>query len=370
MIDSLGYGGAERLLVEMLPHLKEYGVQPTIISLNAVVPLKKVATDADVKVISLNFKGSLRNFPRVIWAAMKLRYWIKKTNPDIVHSHLFLSDGMTQIVCPSNVNLVTTLHNIDSWWSVTNESKINLKKSIQTYLFRKRSPHCIAVSTAVAVAGKESLKLSAQPIKVVLNGINFAKFTPSVPQSISNQLVIVQIGRFYPQKGHSISISALQILKRQGIDCKLILVGSGPEEERIRNEIASRELTRDVEFVGNVDDVSAILGRASIYWMPSTHEGLPIACIEAMAMRVPVIVSEVGGLKELVEHGISGFLIPPGNPDELARYTVEVASSNLVRDEVTQNAYTYVKNKFDIKNTAKEYSKYYSKMFQNQKSKK
>jgi glycosyltransferase involved in cell wall biosynthesis len=147
-------------------------------------------------------------------------------------------------------------------------------------------------------------------------------------------VVLVSVGNLNPQKGHEYLLRAVGLLRRDGHPARALVVGASHEThvayERELYRLCGRlglEVGRDVVFAGALDDVRPALAAADIFVLSSVprSEGVPTAAEEAMMMHLPVVATDVGGVSELVEHGISGFVVPPLDARALAQAILAVA---------------------------------------------
>ena len=111
---------------------------------------------------------------------------------------------------------------------------------------------------------------------------------------------------------------------RETVDARLVLVGDGPEYGRTRELVDSLGLADAVRYVGVVDEVAPLLEAADVLLLPSETESFGLVALEAMASGVPVVASDVGGLPEVVEHGVTGFLAPVGDVEAMAGFCLEL----------------------------------------------
>lgn len=133
---------------------------------------------------------------------------------------------------------------------------------------------------------------------------------------------IVSVGRLAPPKDFLTLVHAAAALDPE--QAEVVVLGDGPDRPALEAEIRSLEIDDRVELAGEVTDVPTRLRDADVFVLSSRSEGLPISVLEAMAAGLPVVASDVGGLKELVEQGISGTLVPPGDAPALARALAEL----------------------------------------------
>lgn len=138
------------------------------------------------------------------------------------------------------------------------------------------------------------------------------------------------VGRLAAVKGVPVLFDALALIRDLRPDLRLTLIGDGPERRTLESEAAAMGLSDIVHFAGykTTDEVAGALRRADLLVLPSFAEGVPVVLMEAMASRVPVVVSQVAGIPELVEDGISGRLVPPGNAAALAGAIVAILASD------------------------------------------
>ncbi len=158
--------------------------------------------------------------------------------------------------------------------------------------------------------------------KVIPNGVDVARFQRAVPiarwQDGRHDLLFV--GRHEPRKGLLDLLKAFRILRKTGCECRLLVVGSGPQEREARRYVLTRRL-QGVEFLGRVgDDEKAQLFRtATVYISPATgRESFGIVLLEAMAAGTPIVASDIHGYKGVVRRGEQGLLVPPRHPKALA----------------------------------------------------
>jgi glycosyltransferase involved in cell wall biosynthesis len=167
-------------------------------------------------------------------------------------------------------------------------------------------------------------------IRVIHNGVPLedrpVSFDPSSLRAelrLPSQVTLIgSVGRLDNQKGFDVLLEALALSGRE--DIHLLLVGSGREEASLRRQAARLNLYDRVHFAGYRRDVPKLLQLLQVYVQPSRFEGMPNALLEAMAAGTPVVATEVDGNRELIEDGVHGWLVPPGNPRALAR-AVEAA---------------------------------------------
>jgi len=135
----------------------------------------------------------------------------------------------------------------------------------------------------------------------------------------SDDYVVVQVARLNELKDHATALRTARRLRDAGVPVRLVLAGEGPERPRLERLVAEIGLTSNVQFLGTRSDIPRLLAGADALLLSSVSEGIPLTLIEAMAAGVPVVSTDVGGVAEIVEHGISGLLTDSGDDVGLAR---------------------------------------------------
>jgi glycosyltransferase involved in cell wall biosynthesis len=159
---------------------------------------------------------------------------------------------------------------------------------------------------------------------VVRNGLDLPHFDAAAAQPLQSPLpgegrpLVAVIGNLWPVKGHRTLVEGVAQLPPELADVRFVCAGEGPEREHLTRRIAELNLADRVLLVGHRLDVPAILARAQAACLCSSAEGLSNALMEAMAARLPIVASAVGGTPELVRDGENGYLVPPGDPQALA----------------------------------------------------
>jgi glycosyltransferase involved in cell wall biosynthesis len=133
---------------------------------------------------------------------------------------------------------------------------------------------------------------------------------------------------------------------RAGGPARLRLVGDGPERTSAVAELDRLGLAADVELVGEPDDLPAVLADADLFLLPSETESFGLAALEAMACEVPVVASRVGGLPEIIDDGVTGFVCPPDDLELMAERGVRLLTDRALRESVTRQAVSLVRSRY------------------------
>jgi phosphatidyl-myo-inositol alpha-mannosyltransferase len=177
--------------------------------------------------------------------------------------------------------------------------------------------------------------------RVIPNGVDVERFRRAVPVARwqDGPRNVLFLGRFEPRKGVLDMLKAYRILRKTGCDCRLLLVGTGPQEREVRRYVMTRRL-KGVEFLGRVsDDEKAQLFRtADVFVAPATgRESFGIVLLEAMAAGTPIVASDIHGYKGVVRRGREALLVPPRSPRRLAEAAATLLNDPDLAAELSRN---------------------------------
>lgn len=204
--------------------------------------------------------------------------------------------------------------------------------------------------------GREIAELFNQPldkIRIIPNGVDPENITAGLAQPVAEparerEKVIVFLGRLVPEKGVDVLISALPAIMEEVGPVNLEIAGKGPYQPELEHLARRTGVADRVKFLGFVDDEgrNILLNRATVAVFPSIYEPFGIVALEAMAAGVPVVVSDTGGLSDVIEHGVDGYLSPPGDTHMLAYYVAEIIRNPELARHFVQRARRNIMVKF------------------------
>ncbi len=213
----------------------------------------------------------------------------------------------------------------------------------------------IAISPAVKEHLEKDFRVPADRVALVLNGIKIFEF-PLISeevkiakrreQQISAGPVIGIIARLADVKGHAVLIQAMISIKEKFPKARLMIVGEGKMEERLKSQVKVLNLQDHVFFYPVVNRAAEFLCLFDVFAMPSLEEGLGISIMEAQSSGIPVVASRVGGIPSIVEHGETGLLVEPGNPDALAQAIIYLLENPDKAKVMGQKAHVFIRQNF------------------------
>jgi glycogen(starch) synthase len=178
--------------------------------------------------------------------------------------------------------------------------------------------------------------------------------------ALPDEKIVLYVGRLVYEKGIHVLINAVpKVLDR--VNAKFIIVGSGYMKEQLLNIVRSMKLEHKVLFMGFVDDETLLRLQkcADVSVVPSLFEPFGIVALEAMAAKSPVVVSDTGGLSEIVDHDVTGFKAYPNNPDSLAWGITKILTDENYKKYIRENAYRKVLEKYDWQKIAQQTKQIY-----------
>ncbi|MEM2890193.1 MAG: glycosyltransferase family 4 protein [Candidatus Hadarchaeum sp.] len=303
-----------------------------------------------------------KDISRVFW---KLWQEVSRFKPHIVHSHSERGDLLNILIKlfhPLHPCAVRTVH-VERLW-LTHPSIGRVISCFFPILFDAN----IAVSRTIYNSLIHQTPTHSKREKVYLcyNGIDINLFSnpmPTDPLSTPRALHDPQIGiigRLTEQKGHIYLLEALRIIHDQ-IKAHLLIIGSGPLENTLRQQCTKLNINEYVHFLGYCENIPEILPQLDCLVVPSLWEGFPTVILEAMAMGVPVIATEVSGSKELIIDNETGILVPPKDSYALAMAILRILSHRKQTAYMVKEAKKRVSN-YTIQNAAYFYSNLYQKL--------
>jgi glycosyltransferase involved in cell wall biosynthesis len=201
-----------------------------------------------------------------------------------------------------------------------------------------------------------SQHIPARKISVVYNGVDLHQFArPVDARAVRHNLqipdgtkVVGIIASLWPWKAHNVFLRAAATLLKELPDTYFVIAGDGPERNKLERMARNLGVTDHVRFLGRVDDVPALLQSLDLSVLTSVTEAFPLALLESMAAARPVVATSVGSVPELVVDGMTGFLVPPGAPDQLAQAMLRVLRNPELAQRLGEEGRRSVEQKFTV----------------------
>jgi glycosyltransferase involved in cell wall biosynthesis len=359
IIPTLDRGGAEKqmtLLAEGLPR-DEFDVH--VCALTRGGPL---LADLGRAGIPTTVIGKRWKFDPL--AFHQLRRHVARVRPDLVHTWIFAADAYGRaagIACGVR-RMVAGLRCVDPW-------KGRLELSVDRYLARRTS--CLVANSPSVKEFYVGKGLPAEKIEVIHNGVGVrsAAAETFTRGQLLGQLGLPEgsrlvglIGRLWPQKRVKDAIWAADLLKVIRGDVHLLVIGDGPERDRLWKYRDQVEIRDKVHFLGERSDVGRLLAHLDVLWSTSGYEGQSNAIMEAMAAGVPVVATDVPGTRDLVVDGETGYLAPIGARAAFARRTNQLLDDADLARRLGHAGRERMQSEFTIEKMIRQYADVYRRV--------
>jgi glycosyltransferase involved in cell wall biosynthesis len=350
-----GWGGGETQVLGLLKYLSLRGHQNHLLCHPEGV-LSGEVQGIGVSTFSIRVRNDLDLRP-----VLSLRRLIRREQYDIVHFHTkrahALSLGLGRV--HPRVRSV-----------VTRRMDYPVKRNwYNHWIYNRQVDGVVAISEKIADLLAEG-GVGRERIRVIHSGIEPTRFQKvREARQGSRYPVIGVVAVLEERKGHRFLLEAAQLLKKQGYRIRYQLSGEGSQRESLERMVHRLGLQEDVTFMGFVSDIPTFLSGVDVFVLPSLYEGLGVAAIEAMAAGKPVVASRVGGLPELIDDAVTGFLVPPGDPSALAGAISRVLPQKGALDSMGVRARERVRQHFTLEQMAKKNEDFYYELLAKNKQK-
>lgn len=333
-VDALWAGGGARFMQTLIRYQqRRKDCQPAlcVFSPRGLEPSNLVNID-DSR--SLEFSGSLKDFPGLFRFALNFRSVLRDFQPDIIHSHMWPACRLSALA-GAGMGLRHVWHIHDTWpWLWSSRPRARFYRSWTGLAHRLARPRMIAVSGRVAQFTAAHLRWKPDVLTVIPNGVDLSAVQParSSKHGTGERLVVGMTSLFLPGKGHEVLIQAVAEIVGRGFDVEVRFAGYGSTEARCRALVAELGLENRFDFRGFVNDIPAFLAELDVFVFPSTaREGMPMTILEAMAAGIPVVSAPFDGVAELIGSGQSGVIVPEVTPCALAAVLEDLAQDPQMR---------------------------------------
>ena len=364
LIKCLGYGGAERLLVQMVRQSDrtrfEYEVAYVLKAENTMVPELEAA---GVAVHCLGAKGN----KDLAWTR-RLRSLLQTGHYDIIHTHLPYAATLGRIVATtlprrSRPAIVYTEHNM---W---NKMAVALKA-----LNRATIGYDDRVLVVSEAARRSMPRALGRRATAVIHGIELHEVRAALPQRAQNresvraelglregELLALTVANLRREKAYDVLLPAARLVADRQVPVRFVAVGRGPLHEELRQQHAKLGLGERFLFLGPRADVVRLLTAADLFVLPSRQEGLPVALMEASCVGLPLLVTDVGEVPSLLSNEVNAMVVPPEDQAAIADAVVRLASDGDLRDKLAA-ASLDLAERFDVRRCVGEIESIYDEL--------
>jgi glycosyltransferase involved in cell wall biosynthesis len=358
---NFGVGGAETFLLSMLQQLDRNEFELAVLGIYGGGPLQREFERAGIRTFAMQFRGlaDIPNYLRLVSLLRRERF-------DVVHTKLFHADIVGRLCARlAGVKAVfTTVENAHEW-----EKRSGAKQRLKAWLFRATAgvnQAIFPVSVNVRDLLRWRVGLPADKLALVYNGVDLRALSPArVDDSVraelgigADALVVGTVGSLNPIKNVGMLIDAAASVLAHRPDVYFIHAGKGdPEPFRLRAR--ERGIESRVLFLGERRDIARILAALDVFTVTSLNEGISLALLEAMAMQRAVVVTDVGGNREIVDSADVGVCVPSNDAPALARELLRLLARPDERARLGARARERVQRDFNIERVAACYAAHY-----------
>lgn len=304
--------------------------------------------------------------PYTLSLAVKMLEVFEAESLDILHVHYAIPHSVSallarQMAAPRRLPFITTLHGTDITLVGNNPNFLPITRysieqsdgvtSISHYLYRR-------------TVEEFGIK---RPIEVIPNFVNCDLYCRHSNPKLraewapDGEPILMHLSNFRPVKRILDTIEIFALV-REKMPAKLVMIGDGPDRILGEELARTRGVEKDVLFLGKQNGIREKLGQADLFLLPSRLESFGLAALEAMACEVPVIATNAGGIPEVIEHGVDGFLVEPGDVQQAGRYAIELLSRADRGREMGKLARIHARKNYCANDVIPMYERYYEQV--------
>ena len=349
VLPYFGNGGAENMVAHLVSHLDLDQVNVQVFCIYGNAQKNHLEDEVRSHGVEIIYIGKGLGFSPS--AVFKLYKALNKFKPDVIHTHLMACMYSAPWILLHRIKMLHTIHSIPKA-----ENNYKIRRIVMTILYKIRKAVPVAISSENQRLIAEYYRLKIDSIEVVDNPVVTKKFYHN---GYDNEyIMLVTVGRLSKEKNQGLLIQVLANLVKEYPKIKLRIIGDGKERETLRQKATDLNLQSNIEFTGNVPDVENYLCDADIFVLSSLYEGVPLSILEAMAAGLPIVSTDVGGVKDIVTD--NGILVNSGDVDAMTQAILKLIRDRTLRLKYGEHSLANVK-KYDIENVSKHYIDLYKK---------
>ena len=358
------FGGSGVVATELGIELSNKGHEVHFITYSQPVRLEALTSNLYFHEVTVPEYPLFKYEPYELALSSKLYDVVSKHKIDVLHVHYAIPHAyaayMAKKILDENgykIPIITTLHGTD----ITLVGNHPFYKPAVTFSINK-SDIVTCVSKSLMEDTREFFGIKRE-IKVIPNFIDIEKYEKKHNMCEKNfisqgdEKIIVHVSNFRPLKRITDVLKIFEKINSK-ISSKLIMVGDGPDKKKAKDYLRKNNLKNRVIFLGKTNEVDEILCSSDLFLLPSEKESFGLAALEAMALKVPVISTNTGGLKELNINGNSGYTSEIGDIDSMSSNAIKILSDKSLKKKYRSQAFENAK-KYDIKKIIPLYENIY-----------
>ena len=303
-----------------------------------------------------------RSFPGVFWTTRRI---LGKGPPDIIHSHRYKENILAYLLSRAfgEVRLVATQHGMPEIYAGDVGMKNRFVSKANLSILSRCFDQVVAVSQDIKERFEDEYGFRRDKVSVIRNGI---EIQDSPEKSRDDEtFVIGSSGRLFPVKDYPLMVEIAREIRKRSNRFLFELAGDGPERQKIQTLLERYDLNGAFVLRGHLEKLSTFYQGLDLYLNTSIHEGLPISVLEAMACGLPVVAPNVGGIREIIDNEVEGYLVEERNPKAFAEKCFVLSEDKKLREKMSKAAAEKVKTAFSAEKMSSEYYNLYLKVVGN-----
>ncbi len=355
-ITDLDPGGAERAIVQLAVGLDRTEWDPRVYCLGPPGALVDRLKAAGIAVECLGARSA-----RSVGVILRLARHLRAFRPAILQTFLFHANQAGRMAgrlarVPIVVCGIRVAEREERW-------HLLLDRWTQSLV-----THNVCVSRAVADFSVARGRLRPDKVSVIPNGVDCERFSRAMPADLSKLGIprgartILSVGRLHPQKGHDLLIDAMAPLLAKHPDLHVLIVGEGPSREKLQSQIVELGCREQVHLAGWRADIPEIMKACTVFALPSRWEGMPNVVLEAMAAGLPVVATEVEGVREVITDGVSGSIVQGDSAADFRSGLQNMLDDAALRARFSIESQISAEKDFAIRSVVVKYGNLYHEM--------
>jgi glycosyltransferase involved in cell wall biosynthesis len=354
LVNSLDFGGTERLVVDLATALQSRGHRLHVVCLRNRGNLAEMLERAGVEVYALDkAEGpSVQTLWRFVGYLKRQHIEVIHTHNPLVHHYGVLGGRLAGIRA-----VVNTIHGIGN---------LSASPGFKEFLYSRMCRLSSRIVAVCPMAHRTFAKGGVIPTPKLIainNGIHVESFLGVEPAAAQPGAVFGIVGRLVPVKNHRSLLEAFAAVLPTHPDSRLEILGDGPLRAALEQRVSELGIAERVTFRGYGSDVSGFMRDIDIAVLCSDSEGLPLSVLEAMASGLPVVGTDVGGMRDLIEGGECGWICPPGSVTALASALLAAASTKTSeRRAMGERGRAHVAEHYSLERMTVEYEQLFTEI--------
>ncbi len=352
------WAGAEVMVCHLLKALRRFDELNIRVVLLNEGRLSKEVRNLGIKIYVVDERRN--SLPSIL---RRMREIVREEKPNIIHSHGYKQNILCYLISKSvsAVKLVGTQHGMPESHGKGYDLRHRLITTCNLFCL-SRFHRVVAVSREIKEAFIRRHAFKQDKVSVIHNGIEIP--APTFLRENSEHFVIGSSGRLFPVKDYAFMIEIARTVLRRKNQVRFQLAGDGPEKRALKALTSRYHLDDVFTFRGHLDDISPFYQGLDLYLNTSIHEGIPISILEAMAHQLPVVGPRVGGLPEMIEEGVQGYLLQERIPEYFAEKCLFLQENKSQRNKMAKAGRKKVEQEFSMEQMAQNYFNLYSDLVQ------